>query len=33
MATLDVAGDPGAGWDEAQCTTALAQLEELQAQV
>jgi hypothetical protein len=33
MAALDVAGDPGAGWDEAQCTTALAQLEELQAQV
>jgi hypothetical protein len=33
MAALDVAGDPGAGWDEAQCTRALAQLEELQAQV
>ncbi|KAF1921057.1 mediator complex subunit 27-domain-containing protein [Ampelomyces quisqualis] len=30
MATPDVAG---AGWDEAQCTTALAHLEQLQAQI
>lgn len=33
MAAPEVAGDPGAGWDEAQCTAALAQLEQLQAQV
>jgi hypothetical protein len=33
MAALEVASDPGAGWDEAQCTAALAQLEELQAHV
>ncbi|KAH7401065.1 mediator complex subunit 27-domain-containing protein [Phaeosphaeria sp. MPI-PUGE-AT-0046c] len=33
MAAPQVAGDPGAGWDEAQCTAALAQLEQLQAQI
>lgn len=33
MATSNVAGQPGAEWDEAQCTSALALLEQLQAQV
>jgi hypothetical protein len=33
MAAPEVAGDPGAGWDEAQCASALAQLEQLQTQV
>jgi hypothetical protein len=33
MSAPDVAGGPGAGWDEAQCASALAQLEQLQAQV
>jgi hypothetical protein len=33
MGAPDVAAQPGAGWDEAQCTAALAQLEQLQAQV
>ncbi|KAF2133273.1 hypothetical protein P153DRAFT_381711 [Dothidotthia symphoricarpi CBS 119687] len=33
MAALDSTAQPGAGWDEAQCTAALAQLEQLQAQI
>lgn len=33
MAAPEVAGDAGAGWDEAQCASALGQLEQLQAQV
>lgn len=33
MATTESASQPGAGWDEAQCTAALAHLEQLQAQV
>lgn len=33
MSAPDVTGDPGAGWNEAQCASALAQLEQLQAQV
>jgi hypothetical protein len=33
MAAPEIASDPGAGWDEAQCSAALAQLEQLQAQV
>jgi hypothetical protein len=33
MAAPEVAVDSGAGWDEAQCASALAQLEQLQAQV
>ncbi|KAF2852852.1 hypothetical protein T440DRAFT_355142, partial [Plenodomus tracheiphilus IPT5] len=33
MSVADDAGQPGAGWDEAQCTSALAQLERLQAQI
>jgi hypothetical protein len=33
MSAPDVAGDRAAGWDEAQCASALAQLEQLQAQV
>ncbi|KAI4647578.1 uncharacterized protein J4E78_008893 [Alternaria triticimaculans] len=33
MGAPDVAAQPGAGWDEAQCTAALAQLEQLQAQI
>jgi len=33
MAAAQVAGQPGAEWDEGQCTAALALLEQLQAQV
>ncbi|KAH7380623.1 mediator complex subunit 27-domain-containing protein [Pyrenochaeta sp. MPI-SDFR-AT-0127] len=33
MSPSDAAAQPGAGWDEAQCTAALAQLEQLQAQL
>ncbi|CAO2647752.1 Nn.00g086740.m01.CDS01 [Neocucurbitaria sp. VM-36] len=33
MSAPDSAAQPGAGWDEAQCTAALAQLEQLQAQI
>ncbi|KAF1837282.1 hypothetical protein BDW02DRAFT_157558 [Decorospora gaudefroyi] len=33
MGGPDAAAQPGAGWDEAQCTAALARLEELQAQI
>lgn len=33
MSVSDSTAQPGAGWDEAQCTAALAQLEQLQAQV
>lgn len=33
MSAPDTAAVPGAGWDEAQCTAALARLEQLQAQV
>jgi hypothetical protein len=33
MAAADVAHEPGAGWEEEQCATALAQLELLQNQV
>jgi hypothetical protein len=33
MGVPDVAAQPGAGWDEEQCTAALAHLEQLQAQV
>ncbi|KAJ4377654.1 hypothetical protein N0V83_000482 [Neocucurbitaria cava] len=32
MGTTDSAAQPGAGWNEAQCTAALAQLEQLQVQ-
>jgi len=33
MSATDVSGQPSAGWDESQCTAALAQLEQLQSQV
>ncbi|KAJ8117847.1 hypothetical protein OPT61_g1048 [Boeremia exigua] len=33
MSASDAAAQPGAGWDEAQCMAALAQLEQLQAQI
>ncbi|RYN40395.1 hypothetical protein AA0112_g3228 [Alternaria arborescens] len=33
MGATEGAAQPGAGWDEAQCTAALAQLEQLQAQI
>jgi len=33
MGATEGEAQPGAGWDEAQCTAALAQLEQLQAQV
>lgn len=33
MSASSTAAQPGAGWDEAQCMAALAQLEQLQAQV
>ncbi|KAF1842484.1 uncharacterized protein K460DRAFT_409892 [Cucurbitaria berberidis CBS 394.84] len=33
MSTTDLAAQPGPGWDEAQCTAALAHLEQLQAQL
>ena len=33
MNTQEPTAQPGAGWDEAQCMAALAQLEQLQAQV
>lgn len=33
MVASEAAGQPGAGWDEAQCIAALAQLEQIQAQV
>ena len=33
MSASEPAAQPGAGWDEAQCMAALAQLEQLQAQV
>jgi hypothetical protein len=33
MASTDATTQPGAGWDEAQCKEALAQLERMQAQV
>jgi hypothetical protein len=33
MAASEVAVEPGAGWEEEQCTIALAQLEQLQAHV
>lgn len=33
MASAETTSEPGAGWDEAQCTAALAQLERLQAQI
>lgn len=33
MASAESISDPAAGWDEAQCTAALAQMEQLQAQV
>lgn len=33
MSGTDVAGQLGGGWDEAQCTAALAQLERLQAEI
>ncbi|KAF1365287.1 hypothetical protein EJ07DRAFT_96182 [Lizonia empirigonia] len=33
MSATEPAAQPGAGWDEAQCKAALAQLEQLQAQI
>lgn len=33
MSASDSTAQPGAGWDEVQCMTALAQLEQLQAQI
>ncbi|KAL1800885.1 hypothetical protein ACET3X_001227 [Alternaria dauci] len=33
MGATEAAAQPGAGWDEAHCTAALAQLEQLQAQI
>lgn len=33
MAAAETTSQPGGGWDEAQCTAALAHLEQLQAQV
>jgi hypothetical protein len=33
MGAPDVAAQPGAGWDEEQCTAALAHLERVKAQV
>lgn len=33
MSATDLSSQPGAGWDESQCTAALAQMEQLQSQV